>query len=100
MSDFKDLGGGVKRRILSHDKNIMMVEVHFEMGSVGTPHSHPHTQCTYVIRGSFEFTVDGRKTTVSKGDTLLFEPGSVHGTVCLEQGVLLDVFTPQRDDFL
>ncbi len=36
-----DLGGGVKRKILTHDASVMMVRVVFEKGAVGAPHQHP-----------------------------------------------------------
>ena len=34
------------------------------------------------------------------GDSIVVPSGLPHGTVCLEKGVLLDVFTPLREDFL
>lgn len=94
------VGEGVSRKILSYDKNIMPVEVHFEKGGIGSVHAHPHTQLTYVLEGSFEFTLDGKPVTVGKGDTIVFTPEVKHGAVCLEKGVLLDVFTPYREDFV
>ena len=96
----KDLGGGCRRRVLAHNGDIMIVEVLFEAGAVGAAHSHPHTQATYVRCGAFRFAVDGREITVGAGDSLVFASGQEHGTVCLEEGCLIDVFTPQRDDFL
>jgi len=95
-----DLGGGCSRKVLSHTDALMLVEVHFEEGAEGTIHTHPHTQCTYVRSGLFKFTVDGKDVIVGPGDTLCFEPNVPHGTLCLEKGVLLDAFTPMREDFL
>lgn len=95
-----DLGGGVKRRILAYNENMMIVEVHFEAGGVGAPHTHPHTQCTYVQSGRFRFAIDGKDVEVAAGDSIAFPPEITHGTVCLEAGVLLDIFTPMRKDFL
>jgi len=97
---FEDLGGGVKRRILAHDGHMMQVEVHFETGSIGAMHSHPHEQLTNILSGEFEFTINGETHVVKTGDTLYKAPNIVHGCTCLKAGVLLDTFTPQRDDFL
>ncbi|QNK34787.1 cupin domain-containing protein [Serratia sp. JUb9] len=94
------LGDGVSRRILAHGGGMMAVEVHFLAGAVGPLHSHPHEQLTYVLSGRFEFTIGGETHQVSAGDTLYKRPHVVHGCVCLEAGVLLDTFTPQREDFL
>ena len=97
---FVDLGGGVKRRVLSHNENLMYVEVCFEKGATGALHSHPHEQMTYVLEGVFEFSLAGEKEVVKPGDSIYFEPNVLHGTVCLGKGRLLDVFTPHREDFL
>ncbi|MDF2870799.1 MAG: Cupin 2 conserved barrel domain protein [Anaerocolumna sp.] len=66
----------------------------------GYIHSHPHLQTTYIVKGSFEFTIDGVKTVVKAGDSLLMPSNSVHGTAALEDSVLVDVFNPKKDDFL
>ena len=95
-----DLGGGVSRRVLAHTQQLMIVEVNFEAGGVGAVHTHPHCQNTYVRAGRFRFTVDGEPVEVGPGDTLAFPPDIPHGTVCLEAGTLLDVFTPMREDFV
>ncbi len=93
-------GEGVTRRILAYTDSLMCVENTFETGAVGALHSHPHTQITYVAEGVFAFTIDGETRTVRKGDTMLKENGVVHGCTCLEAGVLLDIFTPMREDFV
>ena len=78
----------------------MMVEIYFDKGAVGEIHSHPHEQITYVLEGEFEFTIDGKKQIVKDGDSIFNESNVPHGTICLEKGRLLDVFTPHREDFL
>ena len=95
-----DQGGGVSRRVLAHSDQVMIVEVHFEKGGVGAMHTHPHQQLTYVQSGRFRFTMDGEEFEVSQGDTLCFQSNAEHGTVCLEAGVLLDIFHPMREDFV
>lgn len=95
-----DLGGGVSRRVLAHTAQLMIVEVNFEAGGVGALHTHPHCQNTYVRSGRFRFTVDGEDVEVGPGDTLAFPSSLPHGTLCLEAGTLLDIFTPMREDFL
>lgn len=91
---------GVTRQILGHDAELMMVRVTFDAGAVGQIHSHPHRQVTYVERGRFRFTLNGRETDVSAGDCWFVPPGAPHGAVALESGALIDVFSPARADFL
>ncbi|MDO4483301.1 MAG: cupin domain-containing protein [Clostridia bacterium] len=95
-----DLGGGVSRCVLSHNQEMMLVRVMFETGGIGAMHAHPHTQSTYVVSGKFRFTIDGRDEEVCAGDTITFPSGIPHGTICLEKGELIDIFTPCREDFL
>ena len=93
-------GPGVTRRILAYTDGLMCVENTFEQGAVGALYSHPHTQITYVVSGAFAFTIGDETRTVRAGDTMLKEDGVVHGCTCLEAGVLLDIFTPMREDFV
>ena len=93
-------GEGVIRRVLAYNEGLMCVENTFEKGAVGKLHSHPHTQITYVVSGVFSFTIDGEEKIVKAGDTMLKEDGVVHGCTCLEAGILLDIFTPMRKDFV
>jgi quercetin dioxygenase-like cupin family protein len=97
---WEDLGGGVKRKIMSYDDNVMMVKVAFETGGVGALHSHYHTQMSYVESGSFEMTIGEKKGILKTGDGYYIPPNVVHGALCLEAGVLIDVFTPMREDFV
>ena len=94
------LGGGVSRKVLAYDENLMSVEVSFEKGAVGAMHTHPHTQISYVLEGSFEATIGDETKIISKGDTYITPPDAPHGVVCLEAGALLDIFTPMRKDFV
>ena len=95
-----DLGGGVSRRVLAYTPQLMIVEVNFEQGGEGSVHTHPHCQNTYVRAGRFRFNVDGESVEVGPGDTLAFPANIPHGTLCLEAGTLLDIFTPMREDFV
>ncbi len=95
-----ELGGGVSRKVLAYDEDIMSVEVRFKKGAVGAMHTHPHTQISYVLDGKFEATIDGKTEIITKGDTYITPPNVPHGVVCLEAGALLDIFTPMRKDFI
>lgn len=98
--DDQKAGEGVQKKVLAYADELMCVENRFEEGAVGTLHHHPHTQITYVVEGEFEFTIGDEVRTVKKGDTLLKQNGVVHGCVCKKKGILLDIFTPMREDFV
>ncbi|MFT4202375.1 MAG: cupin domain-containing protein [Chitinophagaceae bacterium] len=90
----------VKRKILVYDRQVMLVCVVFQKGGIGELHSHPHTQMSYIEQGVFEVEIDGKKKTLQKGDAFYVPSNSVHGVRCLEDGVLMDVFNPMREDFI
>jgi quercetin dioxygenase-like cupin family protein len=92
--------GRVCRKIRAHDGALMMVEVMFKAGAVGSEHRHVHEQLSYCLAGEFDFTVEGRTSRLRTGDSVYIPTSALHGTVCLAEGRLLDIFTPQREDFL
>ena len=98
--DWEELGGGVSRKFLGYDNQIMMVQVKFEKGAVGSAHDHFHTQATYCVAGKFEFMIGDEKRIVNAGDGVYIPPNAVHGAVCIEEGILIDTFSPVREDFL
>ncbi len=97
---WKDLGGGVSRQVLGYNADLMMVQFRFEKGGVGAPHHHVHSQSAVVQSGVFELTINGEKKVLHPGDGYFVEPNVVHSAVCLEDGVLIDAFSPARMDFL
>ena len=96
----EQVADGVQRRILAYGKDAMCVENVFKTGGVGAMHSHPHTQITYIVSGRFRFTIGDEVYEVGPGDTLLKENGVIHGCICLESGVMIDFFSPMREDFV
>jgi quercetin dioxygenase-like cupin family protein len=91
---------GISRKIAGYNDDLMMVLVRFDEGGIGKPHSHIHTQTTYVESGSFEVTIAGKTELLVEGDSFFVPPNAVHGVVCKSAGVLIDVFNPIREDFL
>lgn len=95
-----DLGPLCKRTLMIHNESLMMVRFDFKKGGVGEPHSHAdHEQIGYILEGTFELICGDTKTIVTAGDTYLAEKDEVHGVVALEDGAILDVFTPRREEF-
>ena len=98
--EWEPAGEGIRRKILTYNAEVMMVRVAFEAGAVGAAHSHPHIQCSLVEQGVFDITIAGRTERLRQGDSFLVPPDAIHGAVAVEAGVLLDVFTPMREDFV
>jgi quercetin dioxygenase-like cupin family protein len=90
----------VARKIRACGGRLMMVEVFFKSGAKGAEHRHPHEQVSYCLSGEFLFTIDGVTATLREGDSLFVPASALHGTLCVAAGRLLDIFSPQREDFL
>lgn len=99
-ADWTVTGPGVKRRVLAYDDQIMIVEVAFENDAVGSLHSHPHIQASYVAGGRFEVTIGGETQVLTSGESFIVPSNVVHGCRALEAGLLIDTFTPARAEFL
>jgi len=97
---WEDLGGGIKRKIMAFNENLMILKVAFEKGGVGSLHHHPHTQASYVESGKFEITINGQMKILKAGDVFFVNPDLVHGAVCIASGILIDIFNPMREDFV
>jgi quercetin dioxygenase-like cupin family protein len=91
---------GITRQILGYDDHLMLVRVVFTCGAVGVLHHHPHRQVSYIESGSFEVEIDGVRQILKQGDSYFIPPNVAHGAVALEDGALIDVFAPARQDFL
>ncbi len=99
-TEAKILNPLLERRVLAHTEDMMMVELSAKSSAVIQAHQHVHTQMTYILDGVFEFDIDNEKKILKKGDTIFIESNMMHSALCLEEGKLLDVFTPARKDFL
>lgn len=88
------------RQVMAYDEQLMVVKVHFKEGGIGAPHQHPHSQSCFVASGVFEFTVEGGTQTIRPGDCVYIHPNALHGCKCIEEGTLIDTFSPMRKDFL
>lgn len=91
---------GISRKILARGGRLMTVQVAFAAGVSSPPHAHPHEQVSYIVSGRFEFQVGDEKRVLSAGDSVYIPPDRTHGVRALEAAALIDVFTPQREDFL
>ena len=91
---------GIDRQMVVGQK-IMICRLRFDP-FVDTPaHSHPHEQMTLVMQGKAKFILGDEERVVSAGDVLHIPSNLWHGATMLdEEVVLIDIFSPIREDFL
>ena len=94
------LQDNIERQMIVGEK-IMICRLKFPPLTVTTPHDHPHEQITLVEKGRARFIIGNEEKVVGAGDVLHFPPNVWHGATMLdEEVVLVDIFSPIREDFL
>jgi quercetin dioxygenase-like cupin family protein len=94
------IADGVDRQMVVGER-LMLCRLTLQPHVDTAAHAHPHEQMTIVERGRVRFTIDGKTRLAAAGDVLHFPPNVVHGATMLdEEVVLIDIFTPIREDFL
>ncbi len=93
---------GVKRRILAHGNGVMLVLYQIAPSSTFPMHTHPHVQAGTFLEGGGRFKVGADVYEMRKGSSYSIEGGVPHELVTHSAGpsVILDVFVPEREDFL
>jgi quercetin dioxygenase-like cupin family protein len=96
----EQLAEGIERQMIWGER-LMVCRLRFAPKVVTAVHSHPHEQITLVVAGRVLFTIEDQVREVGAGDVLHFPPGVRHGATMLdEEVVLIDIFSPIREDFL
>ena len=89
-----------KRSVLARTDNLLNCRLDMQKGHTAPAHSHPHEQITYIISGKVEITAGSEKEILLSGDSVSFYPNMEHKYLALEDSVVLESFTPMRDDIL
>ena len=88
---------GFRGRII-HGSYFTWVYWEIDKGSSLSEHNHVNEQLMHVIEGEFEFTIDGKKNLCKKGSTFLIPSNVSHSGRAISDCILMDVFSPRRDD--
>jgi quercetin dioxygenase-like cupin family protein len=91
---------GLERRVGAYNEKLFLAEHRMENGWVGAAHSHPHDQIVYVISGHLRVVAGGRTFEVRQGDSFVVRGGVEHQASALAPSLVIDVFTPCREDYL
>ncbi|MCG3163918.1 MAG: hypothetical protein JMDDDDMK_05377 [Acidobacteria bacterium] len=96
----EELDEGITRQMIVGER-LMVCRLRFAPHVVTPAHDHPHEQITMIERGRVRFVIGSDERIAQAGDVLHFPSGCWHGATMLdEEVVLIDIFTPLREDFL
>jgi quercetin dioxygenase-like cupin family protein len=91
---------GIERQMVVGEQ-MMICRFRFAPLLVTPEHTHPHEQMSIVVSGRVRFFVEGAERLALPGDVLHFPSNCLHGATMMdEEVVLIDIFTPVRQDFL
>ncbi|MFA9454044.1 MAG: cupin domain-containing protein [Candidatus Aminicenantaceae bacterium] len=97
---FKIALEGVRFKTLAFGDKTLLAEFRLSRGSKVPEHSHPHEQTGYMISGHMRFFVEGKTIDVEPGDAWNIAGEVPHGVEVLDDSVVIEVFSPKREDYL
>lgn len=99
-NDWYEMAPGIRRQLMSVGSNMMNMQVHFDAGTPGPRHSHPHEQITYIVQGRLRITINDEETVLNPGDSIVVPGGAPHSVFAEEEVLAIETFTPLRDEFI
>ncbi len=91
---------GIQQKTLVHGEKTLMAEFKLQKGSIVPQHSHPHEQTGHLVSGNVIFSVGSEEIICNPGDSWCISGDKEHGAEALQDSVLIEVFSPVREDYL
>ncbi len=98
--DYRKPSEGVELKTLTYGANTHLVEFKLTKGSKLLEHSHRHEQTGYLVSGKLLFNVNGEVFEAGPGDSWSIAGDLPHSAETLADSVVIEVFSPVREDFL
>jgi len=99
-TDYRELVDGVEMKTLAHGAKTLLAKFHLKKGAAIPLHEHIYEQTGFMVSGKMRFTIGAEQFECKPGDTWCI-PGDVpHGVEVLEDSVVVEVFSPVREDYL
>lgn len=95
----EQMNAHLARKVI-HSANMTIARLEMKKDAAVPEHSHVNEQVTMVEKGALKFLLEGKELIVRAGEVLTIPPHASHGVVVLEDSVVVDVFTPAREDWI
>jgi quercetin dioxygenase-like cupin family protein len=89
----------IERRFITGD-SMTVGRFVLKRGGVVPAHAHANEQISIVLSGALRFTIDGVDTIVRGGEAMQIPGNAVHSVEVLEDTIVIDVFSPVRQDWI
>jgi quercetin dioxygenase-like cupin family protein len=97
---YKTAMEGINIKTIAHGKKTLMAQFYMTKGADLPEHTHPHEQTGYLISGSMRLVIDKESHEVEPGDSWCIHGDIPHSAKILEDSIVVEVFSPVREDFL
>ena len=94
----KEIAGGINGKYV-HGSALTLGYVTIKAGSILPAHHHVHEQITFVLEGELEMTLDNDTFLLTAGSSQVISPDAVHSAIAKTNCIVIDVFSPVRDDY-
>ena len=74
-------------------REVVQVRVDFDPGSAAPRHTHPGEEIIYVLEGTLEYEIGGKRVTANRGDALFVPAGVVHSARNIGRGNAAELAT-------
>ena len=91
---------GVRLKTLAHGEKTHLCEFRIDKGSMVPEHSHPHEQTGYIVSGRINLIVEDEELEAGPGDSWCLPGDIAHSAEILEDSVIVEIFSPVREDYL
>lgn len=95
----EQLSNSIGRQTLN-TKRMTLARITLRRGAVVPRHEHPNEQIATVLEGRLRFAVGDEERTVSAGESVALPANVPHEVEALEDSLVLDVFSPLREDWV
>ncbi len=95
-----EIAPGIRRQTITTGTTMYQMRARLEAGSVLTVHQHPQEQIAHVVRGRLRMIVLGVPHELGPGESLYLASNVPHGVETLQEAMVIDTFSPPRDDYL
>lgn len=95
---YEEIVEGVKIKTLKKDDSMLMSEFVLKKGSTLPEHSHPNVKSGYLLKGKIRLYINGKMRELVPGSSWCIQNGLVHWAEVEEDSVLIEVFSPVKNE--
>ena len=95
-----EIAPGIRRRTICSGKTMYQMRAELAAGSRLPEHAHSQEQIAHVIRGRMKMIVAGVAHELAAGEVFYLDSNVPHAVETLEDTIVIDTFSPPRDDYL